>query len=390
MANMKLPGYLQHDKCLAVLFAHESVFVARARSLDLFPIPKLTLPSEGVPDVCYPLASYSFGWIDSVAMSVTPPEPPESGLADISQTYPSISILLRAESDNPWSSNIHRLRRYMLPPNPLYTGAPASPSRRDVAEYFNPETGSYYDPACPYLFPPRPTAHVPALRGFLRCADVALGPRGSALWIQPRPRTARAGLTMIDPEITDQFVEQDESMAIVRDGAEGTPGAYTRGEESGSQFRAGDEVAQHLSPRMLAAGLRAMMVNFREECLCAAMFPGPLSKVERSEPNTRPNTRSGHSIGSSTGDAVNNGNDGAQGLGSATIYQNTGINSNPNTTGIASSGETPSFMASASLLRGRRLWVNTKEASWTSMDYDEGTGRIALGASDGCVTMLFM
>lgn len=342
----------------------------------MFPFPALADPNSSAISAYYPVASYSFGWIDSIAISIAPPEF-QRGDTPQRQPYPDISILLRAESDNPWSSNIHRLRRYSLSPNPLYLG-PSTPSssiprRRDINAYLNPDDGLHYDPECPYLFPPKPTAHIPALRGFLRCADVALGDCGSALWVQPRPRTARTGLTSIDVGIAEQFLENDHATPTLNGNGGGGDG---------------NEVPQYLNPNQQAAGARALMVNFREECLCAVIFPGPLSRGQLQQIDAgSPVAPTGHhSVGTSSNLVVNG--TGILGEAQALIHPHVApqaqLNADdaPNQTG-------PPTPSSPQDIRGRRLWVNNG-ASWTSMDYDEGNGRIALGASDGSVTMLFM
>ncbi|KAH8115125.1 hypothetical protein DFH11DRAFT_1703463 [Phellopilus nigrolimitatus] len=150
-----------HDRCLQVLVAHASILVARARSVDLFPMADLHPPHGAAAPASRPVATYSFGWIDGIA------------LAPVSERtaypYPPLAILIRAESGDPWASDIHSLNRHILLPNPDF--APPSSS-------------------APYVFPPALADKIPATRGFLRCAELALGAGGSALWIRPRPRDA--------------------------------------------------------------------------------------------------------------------------------------------------------------------------------------------------------
>ncbi|RDB17683.1 hypothetical protein Hypma_001259 [Hypsizygus marmoreus] len=138
-------GSLPHDKCIQVIFAHLSILVVRARSIHLFPWPELT----PTPKTYEPIQRHSFGWIDGVSVTKR-----KSGL----------TILLRGESDDPWSSGLHSLDFYTLEPN------------------LNSQNPS------PYTFPPTLVTRVPAVRGSLRCRDVFLGPCGTAVWVQPQDR----------------------------------------------------------------------------------------------------------------------------------------------------------------------------------------------------------
>jgi len=153
----------QHSNCIQVVFAYESILVIRARFIHLFPEPKL----RKTPQIYTPIARHSFGWIDGV--SVTPTQ------RLIDSDYPSLSILIRGESDNPWSSGLHSLDLFTLRPNPSYRST--SPDAYDV------ETTPV-----PYIFPPTLMTQVHAVRGPLRCRDVILGRCGTAVWIQPRDR----------------------------------------------------------------------------------------------------------------------------------------------------------------------------------------------------------
>jgi hypothetical protein len=203
-----------------------------------------------------PIAQHSFGWIDGV--SVAPTQHCHS--SNISSDFPSLSILIRGESDNPWSSGIHSLDLYTLRPNPTY---------RSSAPDLNNEASSI-----PYIFPPILTSQVHAVRGPLRCRDVILGRCGTAVWIQPRDR-AVVGLLS-----NEGFPAQ----AI-----------YTAG---------------------------------GHESLVAAAFPGSLAPSDPVDDD-----------------------------------------------------------AAAAVTRSRTLYTNHLN-NWTSLDYDEELGRIALGSSFGRVLML--
>lgn len=128
--------------------------MVRACSIHLFFHPEL----QETPLTYPPIAQHSFGWIDGVCVTPT--------LAG-----PSLSILLRGESDDPWSSGLHSLDQYTLLPNP---DAAVDQELR----------------LTPYIFPPNLVAKVPAVRGSLRCRNVVLGPCGTAAWIQPQDRAA--------------------------------------------------------------------------------------------------------------------------------------------------------------------------------------------------------
>jgi len=145
------------NKCIQVEFAHHSVLVVRASSIHLFPEPEL----HPAPRTYDPITQHSFGWIDGVSVTA-----PRSG------TPPALSILLRGESDDPWSSGLHSLDFYTLQPNPKHANTNGD------------------EPTPPYIFPPTLITKVPAVRGSLRCRNVVLGPCGTAVWIQPHDRAA--------------------------------------------------------------------------------------------------------------------------------------------------------------------------------------------------------
>ena len=164
----------QLDRCVQVVFAFKSILVIRARSIHLFPEPIL---NKSMP-LYAAIARHSFGWVDGISVSMAP----RSNPVDICD-HPShsvISILLRAESDNPWSQEQHNLRFFTLSPNPHY----------DLALRHDNQSSANIPP---YLFPPLLTAEVSSIHGSLRCADIKLQPYGTAVWVHPRNR-ADAGL----------------------------------------------------------------------------------------------------------------------------------------------------------------------------------------------------
>ncbi|KAL5478680.1 hypothetical protein ACEPAI_1957 [Sanghuangporus weigelae] len=143
---------IQHNKCLQVLFTNQGIFVARSRSIELFPNVGLHKPEEAMPPV-RPLKTCSFGWIDGISMAPLWKHDPD-------YTKETICVIIRAEEGNPWMSDIHSTRYYIIP----MRGDPDP------------------DPSL-YAFPPIQLASVASKRGFMRCPFLALGPAGTSLWV---------------------------------------------------------------------------------------------------------------------------------------------------------------------------------------------------------------
>ncbi|OSX58625.1 hypothetical protein POSPLADRAFT_1067506 [Postia placenta MAD-698-R-SB12] len=195
-AEEPVDQHFQYNKCLRVVFCHRSVLVVRARSIELFAMPDMQ-PSSTPPVAEHPIARHSFGWIDGVSVSVQARDQ-----AAAPDAIAPLSILLRAESDDPWSSDVHKLDLYTLEPNPLYLYAgnqdhvspsafpsppvslsPGSPSRSP-----SPRSSAHAAMGTPYVFPPvHSQLYSPSVRGVLRCTSIVLGSHGTAVWIQPRP-----------------------------------------------------------------------------------------------------------------------------------------------------------------------------------------------------------
>ncbi|KJA24860.1 hypothetical protein HYPSUDRAFT_65166 [Hypholoma sublateritium FD-334 SS-4] len=263
---------LQSNKCIQVVLVHQSILVARARSLHLFPFPHLTSPINAPPPVYQPIAHHSFGWVDGQCMKICP-------LLDTAVTTPNfdqghipihpISILVRGEVDDPWASTTHNLELYTLYPNPEFSVDSTST-------------------APPYQFPPRLSHTVASLRGSLQCKAVLLGSLGTALWVQPR----------------DHF-------------------------ESG----------------LLADGQQLVELPNRSascETLMAAVFPGSLSGAKA----TRGDQRSEAHLNEEGGKVT--------------------------------------------AVVGTKIYENQAGSSWSSIDYDEAGGRVALGSSFGPVQILYL
>ncbi|KAI5117182.1 hypothetical protein M0805_008161 [Coniferiporia weirii] len=188
-------GETPRDKCLQVLFVHSGILVARSRSIDLFPTADLSPPDSLAP-ILRPLGTFTFGWIDGIAVA---PSPEIAGYP-----YPPISILVRAESGDPWATDIHSLNRYILYPNPDFVSVScqaAQADKKNAGPYLAssealppssiPEFAKLSAPPhkSPYIFPPVHTSRIPSRRVFfLRCTTLALGAAGTALWVHPRRR----------------------------------------------------------------------------------------------------------------------------------------------------------------------------------------------------------
>ncbi|KAH9834601.1 uncharacterized protein C8Q71DRAFT_769785 [Rhodofomes roseus] len=196
-ADEPVDQHFQYNRCLQVVFAHKSILVVRARSIELFPEPVLQPPDEC--PTYRPLAFHSFGWIDGVSVNV------QMQRQGSDASIAPLSILLRAESDDPWLSDVHTLDLYVLEPNPAYTEVEVDSSQEEAPSFgTSPSGGRTSHPPAPYLFPPvHSSLSSPSVRGFLRCTAIVLGAYGTALWIQPRP--ARS------VDLTDLDVHQSET-----------------------------------------------------------------------------------------------------------------------------------------------------------------------------------
>ncbi|KAH9929326.1 uncharacterized protein B0H18DRAFT_1209790 [Fomitopsis serialis] len=240
------PVSLNYNRYLQVVFAHKSILVVRARSIELFPEPVLRPPHEPCPSY-RPLARYSFGWIDGVSVNV------QTRGQDVDSAVKPLSILLRAESDDPWMSDTHMLDLFVLEPNPAYTADdppqdPATDTTEDPTTSAGPGEDHARHPLAPYIFPPVHSGlSSPSVRGILRCTDIVLGPHGTAVWIMPRgarsadltaldvhqSEVAGAGLTAQQPEVLAGAMFAGPML-----GAEGGDGGEGEDGERGSGVRA--------------------------------------------------------------------------------------------------------------------------------------------------------
>lgn len=151
-----------------MIFAHRTVLVVRARSVEVFPQPELLKEEEGTY-IYHPVATHYFGWLDAIAVS------PSATAAQ------NISLMFRTTNNDPWSEGESMLNLYTLSHSsgPVDEGAGAD------------------NTSLAYSFPPTFSTQIPLVRGPLRCTDIILRSRGTAVWIAPR-RLPATGLVQMD------------------------------------------------------------------------------------------------------------------------------------------------------------------------------------------------
>ncbi|TFK21584.1 hypothetical protein FA15DRAFT_672449 [Coprinopsis marcescibilis] len=174
----------QHNQPAQVVFTFDSILVVRARLLSLFFDPQLS-PSGQIssPHTLPPIATFSFGWLDGVSVASRPS-------LSTASSPPSYHILLRAESDDPWSpSDAHTLDLYTLAFNPEYL-LEKERRQNEESDPGHPSRSST-DMPLPYTFPPRFQTRLPTSRGALRCTGLRLGKCGTALWVRPSESIGR-------------------------------------------------------------------------------------------------------------------------------------------------------------------------------------------------------
>ncbi|KAF5337438.1 hypothetical protein D9758_017168 [Tetrapyrgos nigripes] len=392
-------GVWKQDHCIQVVFAHQSILVVRARSVHLFPQPVLRPASVNAP-VYLPIARHTFGWIDGV--SVVPPsrirpevkamgttfpatggyggglEPrhdfddgySESASRDSFDLPPPLTLLVRLQSDNPWTADEHSLDLYALmpsadaavksisrydesnesqvrvlnrshthqpPPSVLATTPTLTvdadtviPTLSDASATLSSSSSpplTIPPPPTPYLFPPILTSRILSIRGSLRCTDVVLGPCRTAVWIRPHDRSLGG---LID----------DSLNGLTMMGMGGLMGVG-----SSQNVDGGDSFNNERS----------------KEGLVCAVFPGPLC----------PSTSHGARMSSSSSSTGSTGSEDWIG-GVSTMSVNGG------------DGEKGERDSDGGV---RMMWMNELN-NWTTLDYYEAMGRIALGSGDGYVTVL--
>ncbi|EAU83733.2 hypothetical protein CC1G_05637 [Coprinopsis cinerea okayama7 len=197
-----------HNVASQVLFTLDSVLVVRARSLCLFPCPKLAESNDPVATSAGPLARHSFGWLDGVTVS------PQTSTRGNTTSY---NILLRAESDDPWQPpDAHTLCVYTLDVNPDYL---VSGSTDSTPSLDSVEGAATPPPLLPYIFPPRYQTKIPTSRGALRCPSLRLGSCGTAVWVKPGESVGSAtGLVQMpchqDPFFNNGYTDDDYAVPM--------------------------------------------------------------------------------------------------------------------------------------------------------------------------------
>ncbi|KAJ3566338.1 hypothetical protein NP233_g7065 [Leucocoprinus birnbaumii] len=204
----------QRDTCIQVVFAPQSILVVRSRSVHLFPSPILKV-QEDQPLHYQPIGRHSFGWVDSVSVRISSTtDRHKSHTPTAPERSSPLSILVRAETDDPWASDILSIEHYTLFPNDNHTADSLEVTRPNTTES---TMTSSTQPSIAYIFPPVLTSRVTSRRGSLRCAEIILGRLGTALWIQPKDRSA-AGLYWYSddaPPVGPQNMVRSEHESLV-------------------------------------------------------------------------------------------------------------------------------------------------------------------------------
>ncbi|KAK0433852.1 hypothetical protein EV421DRAFT_1741252 [Armillaria borealis] len=107
-AHLDGVGDAQHDHCLQPVFISPTILVVRARSITLY------------DSTFTRIATHSFGWVDGASATPT-------------------SILIRSQSDNPWSLELNSLEMHPFPPF-LQSSSPKYPL--DVGPFDAPTSSS--------------------------------------------------------------------------------------------------------------------------------------------------------------------------------------------------------------------------------------------------------
>ncbi|KAG0701229.1 hypothetical protein DFH29DRAFT_577204 [Suillus ampliporus] len=178
---------LWRNQCTQVVFAYKTILVVRARSVHAFAEPKLA-PHPNTY-VHHPYAKSTFGWVDSIFVSV----PPSSSEDPAGMEGQPLSILVRTKNDDPWSSTF-KIQ--------LWTLSPMIASNDTTIH--KPH----------YNFPPSMTTEiVTPRRGALRCTDIVLGPHGTAVWVQPGDYSI-AGLISSNVHLQHMPVPQSHEILV--------------------------------------------------------------------------------------------------------------------------------------------------------------------------------
>lgn len=222
--HVSQPDYTtcQHNDCLQILLAHESVLVVRARSIQLFPFPELK-PYADYPQHQYDtVAHYSFGWVDGISVAICPHLSTSTTFSRMDErSWAPICILIRGECDDPWTQDEHYLEFYTLFPNSDYVheSPVANKAARSVETTSVPHNGTMDESSMPadlkplvspYIFPPQKSYCIKSRRGSLRCRHITLGRFGTAAWLEPQERFSSGLVTDFPSQMYEQWRWQDE------------------------------------------------------------------------------------------------------------------------------------------------------------------------------------
>lgn len=168
------------DKPLHVVFAHGSIFVVRARSICIFEEPRMVFPGDNL-NIVLPRVFKSFGWVDGVSLALGPSAP----FCPAGSSQSPLSLLVRNKGGDPWRAT-EQFQFITLNTDPNDDPHDGSSTSQESLSF-------------PFNIISSLTSH---RGGPLRCSDMALGPHGTAVWVQP-PDWAAVGL------ITEEnFIEQ--------------------------------------------------------------------------------------------------------------------------------------------------------------------------------------
>ena len=324
---------LQHNKCLQVLLTEDNIFVVRAHVVEVYPNPTLLPPPLDANSIVRPISQFSFGWIDGVSVVPqisAPTSPGDTSPASADKQLPSISIVLRSEMDDPWSSDTSKIELYTLSSSPF---PQAHSSRSPVPIHTNADflaeflSDLHLDdiPKDSQPYTQHPTlitslAHTPNNgRRTLRCPTILSGKFGTSIWIQP-----------------PQVVRSRREVGLV---AFDVHSSQTQGIDDVHPFADTDDVFPVAKSK-----------TAQSEVLVGALLPGPLL--------TNARKRACDATADSGEYPIHNAN---HDFGRRDIC-----------TPFSSSSPT----------------MDTNSRYWMSMDYAEEWGRIVLGCSDGTVTFI--
>ncbi|KAF8637532.1 hypothetical protein AX17_002758 [Amanita inopinata Kibby_2008] len=320
----------QHNICTQVLIEPENNFilVVRDRSIHLFPYPELTKP-EQPPSTYSAIANHAFGLIDGIAATFASHSSNET---DRTNDHPPnrpmkpISILSRQKSRDPWHSDTYYVRHYSILPNPDYD--PDTPLPK----------GSPESEPTPIDFHPTTTIPPPATSTLTATATSSpnYNPKSAAPYLFPPIFTThitplRGSLGGSLP-CTNLILGRHGTAVWISPRDRAAAGLYWSDDESPLQIV---PYVERSNERLLAAVFRGSMVHRMPDRDGEGGENAVKSRVQRLRESRERELRE--------------------------------------------RGEVDKWT----------ICVNDRN-NWTSLDYDEDTGRVALGTSSGDLTILVL